>query len=125
MSAYQVSDDCIKMLAVNSKSKHSSMTVEEMTKTAKMLWDANAASLGALYDGRHPSEGEAPVVTEQDVRRFDSYEPLTVIKSAQCFAYQACEVGDWNTTPAHEMVESIIAIAIHRLPGYYDAPWGI
>lgn len=54
-----------------------------------------------------------------------SHVCIWVIKACDCFDYQACETGDYETTPAYDMVHIIRREAIRCLPGYDAAPWGI
>ncbi len=70
--------------------------------------------------------GETWELTE---REFDGYvwtafNPVQVIKAAQCYEYQACETPDYGSSEAHKIIEGIIAAAQYMLPGYEDAKWG-
>lgn len=51
--------------------------------------------------------------------------PVTVLKICACVDYQSCETNDWELTLAAEILRRIVAMAIRRLPGYDEAPWGI
>lgn len=90
-----------------------------------MLVSENLASLAYLY----PSDksGEAT---------FDSYEPvaaarretlpaLHIIKLCHNYAYQACEHPGWKDSAARKLIDSVESHAVHHLPGYDDAPWGL
>lgn len=73
----------------------------------------------------HP-EGGCPF---GDVERY-AYEaldinPVTAIKAAKCYAYQACEHEGWETSAAKRFIDDLIEICIHALPGYEEAPWGM
>ena len=50
---------------------------------------------------------------------------VQVIKACDCYAYQACEVDDWETTEAHKIIDTIRERAIDELPGMEEAEWGV
>lgn len=82
-----------------------------------LLW-ANVESLVARYG-------------ESDSMDPDSYDPwaryataVQLLKGVHCFTYQACEVDDWEHSPAKRYCDAIEASAIRQLPGYDAARWG-
>jgi len=96
---------------------------------ARRLHSANCTSLMARYGSR---AGE--MIGDIDGFVFDAKaasrpkvlatSAVSAIKSARCFAYQACEFKGWDESPEAEVIESIIRHAIPRLPGYETASWG-
>jgi hypothetical protein len=51
--------------------------------------------------------------------------PVLVLKTAQYFNHQACEVSDYEETDAATIARLIIAKAVRALPGYDSAPYGL
>lgn len=50
---------------------------------------------------------------------------VELIKLCGCYEYQACETNDWEDSQAHALIQSMVSHAVHELPGYQAAPWGI
>lgn len=50
---------------------------------------------------------------------------LYALKLSNYLAYQSCEDEGWLCSDAYFILTSIKEIAIRRLPGYDDAPWGL
>lgn len=50
---------------------------------------------------------------------------LDIVKIAHCLEYQSCEHPDWETSWARDFLKRVVDTAIHELPGYDDAPWGL
>lgn len=48
-----------------------------------------------------------------------------ILKSCNCFDYQACETDDYEQSKAHAIIDAIRHRVIRGLPHYEDAPWGI
>jgi hypothetical protein len=53
-----------------------------------------------------------------------TFDPVQVIKAADCYAYQSCESDDWEKTEAYSFIESLKASAMRALTGYDGAEWG-
>ena len=131
MSAFQCDDSHISALA-GYAAKHGLCYVatfphreNDAERVGIMLHAANVASVFARYQGRHGSDDAAPFVfNARAAARVVDAAPIAVIKAAQCFEYQACEVDGWDETPAARCIRQIIAHAISDLPGYNDAAWG-
>ncbi len=51
-------------------------------------------------------------------------DPAQVIAACNCFAYQACETEDWETSEAYSYIEALKGMAISRLPGVASKRWG-
>jgi hypothetical protein len=91
---------------------------------AKILYDANVRSFAARYEGRH---AEDICEFEFDARaalKGSHANSVSIIKSASCFEYQACEFEDWETSEAKKIIRAITSHAISKLPGYEQAAWG-
>lgn len=132
MSAFQCTDEHISALAgyaarhglcraVNPDPRR--MTDAEFI--GALLHKANLASLHARYGGKADDISEP--LFRFDARAAERVlhaSPVAIIKAAQCFNYQACEVDDYEKTAAAECMRFVISNAIHELPGYNDAAWG-
>jgi len=52
-------------------------------------------------------------------------KPVEVIKLCDCYDYQSCETDDYEKSEAYRLIQGIRSKALHLLPGYADAPWGL
>jgi hypothetical protein len=55
------------------------------------------------------------------------YNPVQIVKSVDCLAYQCAAHPGWTASPASDILQSIRATAIHQLlcqRGYESAIWG-
>lgn len=88
------------------------------------LIQANRESLVARYG---ESERLALQMNEDWVFKvtINAFKPIEIIKAADCFDYQACEVTDYNSTWAADVMSRVRATAIRQLPGYEAADWEI
>ena len=94
---------------------------------AQLLARANMDSLRARYgdDGAgDPAAYIAECRRNAMQAHWPSFDPVTVIKAAHCFDYQACELPDYDLTMAALITRRIASSAPHDLPGYDAAPWG-
>ena len=90
----------------------------------------NVRSVEARYPG---DAGTADPYTFRPVT--ETLDPVWVLKSIQCAAYQSCETDDYQTTRAALDLDALRAAVLaalghgpdykfRTLPGYDDAPWG-
>ena len=86
-----------------------------------ILMAANAASVEARYGVKDRPIFLPYYHKSNPTRRID---PVQVLKSIDCFAYQACEDEGWEASQAHAFCEALRRAAIHALPGYDKAAWG-
>lgn len=93
---------------------------DSMTRAGQMLADANAASMAALYGNEDHSY--AYIYTRP--KRTD-WKQTDILSALLCFEYQACEVGNFDTTEAGRFCDALRKGLIRRLPGMNDAPWEI
>ena len=91
-----------------------------------ILWHANRESLEFPYP-----KSAAEMVGATEPPAFDTsvavkcnFDPVRVIKAAECVQYQACEYDGFESSDAHRFTKAIIGHAISALPGYDAAPWG-
>ena len=102
----------------------------EEIRVANMLWQENITSVRYRYpddtfDTMPGPIGETYVMDERDLTFFwDAFNPIQVIKSCNCYEYQACEHPGWETSEAHCFIDSLKEHAMRSLPGYDDAEWG-
>jgi len=85
----------------------------------EILATANAESLHVRYG----DDDLASAVKYEPTHKYQS--PMQIIKLCQCFDYQACEVADYEKTPAAIVTRAIIEAATMKLPGYDDLEWSV
>ena len=149
MSAFICGPDHFKVLAIFAASqRHGSINVDpryipgfeklhgyDDCKLASAYADALYAENIRSVLHRYPDDDEesAPgpikkpkniVVTGRDQCAAKYRLPtVAVLKMCNCLSYQSCETNDWESTPAHKLLQAIKEAAIRVLPGYEDAPW--
>jgi hypothetical protein len=127
MSAYMVSD--LHLNAIVTYASNNSVSVFIGNKwfdvrcneqrIIAILETANKESLHVRY-------GDDDVTTGIKYKITDKYQsPMQIIKLCDCFNYQACEVNDYEHTPAAAIIKAIIHNAINNLPGYGDLEWSV
>jgi hypothetical protein len=104
---------------------------KQAADVANMLWRENVKSVSARYpnesSGTLPGPTDGPyVIWEGDFETtcFETFDPVQVIKSCDCFDYQSCEHDDWKESEAHAFIEALRSRAWHALKGYDQAEWG-
>jgi hypothetical protein len=97
------------------------------TELARALLIANLDSLRARYTtAEQKLDHDAEEVAI--LAHLYTPQPLSVVsllKQSQCFAYQACEVSDWDSCWAKAFTVELESVLINALPGFDDAPWGV
>lgn len=96
---------------------------------ANMLWQENIKSVSHRYP--HESSATLPgpidedfVITAKDIPALlADFNPVQILKSCDCYAYQTCEHDEWEQSEAHTFIESLRSSAWHSLPGYDAAEW--
>ena len=87
----------------------------------------NAASVSARYahcdDLDEDERGETAAFYRHRFVPPTALNPVHVLNAARCYAYQACEHDEWETSEAHAFCEALKSEAISRLPGMESAPW--
>jgi len=95
---------------------------------ARILYDENVKSVAHRYPNDAPDElpgstGTVPLFRSTNPHR--AYPAITILKALDCLEYQSCEHPGWEDSLARFIVDQLRKAAIHNLPGYNDAPWGI
>ena len=130
MSAYIVSRKHIAYLVTAYQRYGEYLPERNPTELGNLLWQENIKSVKYRYHDKPIDQlpggliGEACLYTHRVFPPL-SLDPLWVIKACECFEYQSCEHPDWQQFEAYRVVASIKSAAIHHLPGYEQAPWGI
>ncbi len=88
-----------------------------------MLAGEKLASLAARYPG--DAHGQATDYTPVEAARKETLPAVHMIKLCHHYAYQACEHHGWKESAACRLIRAIESHAVHNLPGYDDAPWGV
>lgn len=128
MSAYLCDPHHVALLAVMAARQPYGKPGTE-NENAATLALANLASLDVRY-GPSPVEREPRAYVADCVKACRDWRwspkpsPVEIIKAVQCFDYQACEVADYEDTPAAKITRRVKSDAIASLPGYEEAPWG-
>ena len=100
-------------------------------RLAEILANANAASVGVRYR-MTPDEAvqdffgvplDEYIELCQKAPRAYRLGVVDLLKMAQCFDYQACEIDDYDDTQAAALMSRLRSACIARLPGYDAAPW--
>lgn len=104
---------------------------EGMARIANVLWLENCKSVGARYPDEDPlslpgapSSGISPADVVQHGPPGVDFDPVQVLKACDCYAYQACEHQEWQTSEAFAIITALRSKAWHALPGYDAAEWG-
>jgi hypothetical protein len=95
----------------------------------QMLWDENVRSVEHLYPSTEIQElpghcGDAPYLYDVGSSVWITLNPVEVLKACSCYEYQSCEHEGWVTSGARSFIENLQSMAIRKLEGYEDAPWG-
>lgn len=129
MSAYMVSPRTIKAMV---QYLGSDLTYHKVTKdeAAELLYDENRKSVSCRYDEKESSteKGEflrAVVGKGWEYIALPSGSAVDFIKIAKCYQYQTCEHDGHENSKAWKLSEGVIDAAVHRLPGWDKAPWGL
>ena len=96
--------------------------------TATLLKKENVRSLHHRYPDDPwwrdtDAEFEAAIIFDSSIQYPD--DPATILKACDCYDYQSCETDDYRQSEAAKLIDGIRSYAIHNLPGYDDAPWGL
>ena len=137
MSAYMVSDKHINTLLTWANAEfqgkvyandqtYDSSQVKDLQELAQVLVDENIRSLKERYPGYNLKEflGVTGKI-EFEFTNGKTFTPVEIIKLCDCYDYQACETGDYETTTANKVVDAIRQKAISMLNGYDQAEWSI
>lgn len=127
MSAYVVSKDHIDALITFWKyGEYNHKPSDEADMTGQLLWEQNVKSVNFRYrESNHIPAEETPAYQHEDKHTHDGRRltPVDIIKLVQCWQYQSCE--DHEQSTAWGVSCRILDMAIDKLDGYDNAPWGI
>lgn len=116
MSAFIVSDNHILSL-VSAAQKW--MDIPDPQMIVDILIAENYRSVNHRYRNER---GEPHRIV---YKRVPLLSPVVIIKACNCYDYQACETNDYKKSGAAAFIDNIRDLAITKLPGYEEAPWGI
>lgn len=88
-----------------------------------LLYRENRRSILARYPGDEAYAGPAEPPRFERPRK--TLTAVEILKACDCYAYQACESNDWESTAAHAFLQTLRSKMIHQLPGYDAAAWEI
>lgn len=107
-------------------------------RVAVLFAQENLASICYRYP--NDSEGDRPgpcgistdldyvLLCSQAARRHLTFavelDPAQILKSCDCFEYQACEHPAWQDSAASKILDQIRKKAVSRMPTYEAAAWG-
>jgi hypothetical protein len=133
MSAHMVSDNHIHALVnfallnnldYRANGRFVRITRESAEEIGQILIDQNYRSVHHRYlDRAEQHFGKPPTYKFKVVRLLP--DAVALLKLCVCYAYQACETDDWESSIAADIIMRIKDRAIIKLPGYDAAPWGI
>jgi hypothetical protein len=133
MSAYMVSENHIHALVnyalrenldYRAADRRVRITPESAEEIGQILSDENYRSVHHRYADRAADYfGAPPTYKFRLVRNLP--DAVTMLKLCDCYAYQACETDDWESSIACKLVAAIKDRAARKVPGYDAAPWGI
>jgi hypothetical protein len=128
MSAFVVSDSHINALIIWSAKHDAGYSINESAHVsirgneqacAAMLYLGNVASVNRRYRENDPLDGFA----YRPYAQWLSLSAVAVLKLCDCLDYQSCEIDDYRSSHAAQLIDGIRNCAIKALPGYEDAPW--
>jgi hypothetical protein len=91
----------------------------------RLLAVENDKSVSQRYNEK-PTDKEFPGYNpERAFRLAANLSPVQALKLCAYYEYQACEHAGWRSSYAKEVIDSIRAATIRKLPGFADAAWGL
>ena len=136
MSAFIVNDDHISLLvtaAIDGRDLEASWLnqlpgapdkPDDPDSVGQALLRENARSVMHRYRGDDLGGVESMVAYRFRRIYYGLVTPVVVLKSCDCYDYQACEMPDYEGRWASKWVQNLRKSIIHKLPGYDAAPWG-
>jgi len=97
-------------------------------EVGQMLLDECVKSVCYRYDGSEMTNLPGRIDAEWLIpfkHHFHCHIPTPVqaLSIISCYEYQSCEHPEWEASSAKALCDRLRREAIHRLPGYDDAPW--
>lgn len=124
MSAWLCNEEHIYELA-HYYVEHVMATTMSVDKVAKILYNANVASLVCRYGD---NADDMPMEVLSHYRPIVT-NPLHMASFVNCYAYQSCECSEWENSVAYTMTQRMLDELdlpkdYHTLDEYNEAPWG-
>lgn len=99
---------------------------DEMRQAIRTTLGVLARENVESLDTRYPNDAMRPVAAVDPTALAAGQFPLLhIIKACHFYAYQSCEHPGWEASRAKVICDRIEAHAVHSLPGYNEAPWGL
>lgn len=126
MSAFVVSDTHIDALVTAGRVWEVLESDEEAQRMGAAMKALNIEAVSHRYEAQYDDEHKA--------YRFSSLgsviKPVIVFNALACYAYQACELPDWNTRQGNvgkvrAFLDDLYRAGARRLRGWDDAPWEV
>ena len=127
MSAFVVNKATIDAMTTFWKTQgYSFKNSDEATYAGEMLWKQNVDSVNYRYkDSPHISSTPYYVYAELHIHDGKRLQAVDIIKITKCWQYQSSDNPNYETTRAWKLSNEILNLAINKLPGYDDAPYGL
>ena len=86
----------------------------------RILWAENVKSVNCRYGEETP----APAYHHPAAVGWLEFDPAQVLKSCDCYEYQACEHEAWPDSEARAIIDALRRKFVRQLQGYDAAEWG-
>jgi len=108
------------------------MSDDTLLEFAQTIYNENVKSVSSRYPDdpvdELPGPTDGTTLTLKDVTdtvwNTRAFDPVQVIKSADCYDYQSCEHDDYEKSLASDFIKTLISHATGKLDGYDGAEWG-
>ena len=125
MSAYIVSENAVKLVAIYAATAHAERMpdLDKATELANLLYVENYASVNHRYN----ENDVAPTLTvkPEDVMRLRKYKLPQIIMTAHSINYQSCELDGWKDSHAFKVIREVYDRASFALASELGAEWCI
>ncbi len=142
MSAYQVSDKQIHILAVTYYSSQWECSVKfkedlgNVNYIIRTLVDANIRSVDTRYPDNASTEEELQVILKDSVLKswddvdylrklYKDYSVVQILKLVHNYEYQCLDWEQWDISKAKDICRDLKDKLIVRLDGYNESSWGL
>ena len=125
MSAFLCNHEHIGLLAAYHVGKRTYHGKDTVLDVARILAEANIASMKARYGDAGCDDPEAYLeLCEKEALRAipDTVGPVLILKMCDCLEYQSCEVEGYRETKGFQVLDAIRGTAVRCIGGYEDAP---
>lgn len=120
-----MSDETIKTIARAAACDDLGRVVpESYKKNVAALYDANVSACTERYQDLAEDFPPSPEASKTQALMMLPAEPVALLKSIDCYEYQACDWSKYTGSEAQKIAVDARAKTIRRLPGYNEATWG-